>query len=83
MKDTDIVVLDCARTAIGVLNGSLAEISAPQLGATVIKALLEKTGIAVKEIDEVIIGQVLTAGSGQNPARQTLIQGVFLPMFRR
>lgn len=40
MKDTDIVVLDCARTAIGVLNGSLAEISAPQLGATVIKALL-------------------------------------------
>ncbi|PDO82022.1 MULTISPECIES: acetyl-CoA C-acetyltransferase [Kosakonia] len=75
MKDTDIVVLDCARTAIGVLNGSLAEISAPQLGATVIKALLKKTGIAAKEIDEVIIGQVLTAGSGQNPARQTLIQG--------
>ncbi|WOZ75474.1 acetyl-CoA C-acetyltransferase [Kosakonia sacchari] len=74
MKDTDIVVLDCARTAIGVLNGSLAEISAPQLGATVIKALLEKTRIAAKEIDEVIIGQVLTAGSGQNPARQTLIQ---------
>ncbi|AGN84342.1 acetyl-CoA C-acetyltransferase [Enterobacter sp. R4-368] len=75
MKDTDIVVLDCARTAISVLNGSLAEISAPQLGATVIKALLKKTGIAAKEIDEVIIGQVLTAGSGQNPARQTLIQG--------
>lgn len=75
MKDTDIVVLDCARTAIGVLNGSLAEISAPQLGATVIKALLKKTGIAAKEINEVIIGQVLTAGSGQNPARQTLIQG--------
>lgn len=75
MKDTDIVVLDCARTAIGVLNGSLAEVSAPQLGATVIKALLKKTGIAAKEIDEVIIGQVLTAGSGQNPARQTLIQG--------
>ncbi|MEN0583051.1 MULTISPECIES: acetyl-CoA C-acetyltransferase [unclassified Kosakonia] len=75
MKDTDIVVLDCARTAIGVLNGALAEISAPQLGATVIKALLKKTGIATKEIDEVIIGQVLTAGSGQNPARQTLIQG--------
>lgn len=75
MKDTDIVVLDCARTAIGVLNGSLAEISAPQLGATVIKALLKKTGIAAKELNEVIIGQVLTAGSGQNPARQTLIQG--------
>ncbi|MCL6745886.1 acetyl-CoA C-acetyltransferase [Kosakonia sp. R1.Fl] len=74
MKDTDIVVLDCARTAIGVLNGSLAEISASQLGATVIKALLEKTRIVAKEIDEVVIGQVLTAGSGQNPARQTLIQ---------
>lgn len=73
MNDTDIVILGAARTAIGSFNGSLADISAPQLGATVIKSLLKNTGISAKEVNEVIIGQVLTAGSGQNPARQTLI----------
>ncbi len=73
MKDTDIVILGAARTAIGSLNGSLANISAPTLGSLVIKSLVENSDIPLKEIDEVIIGQVLTAGSGQNPARQTLI----------
>ncbi|PTA90568.1 acetyl-CoA C-acyltransferase [Kosakonia sp. H7A] len=73
MKDTDIVILGAARTAIGSLNGSLANISSPKLGSIVIKSLLEKSHIPVKEVDEVIIGQVLTAGCGQNPARQTLI----------
>lgn len=73
MKDSDIVVLGAARTAIGSFNGSLADISAPKLGSIVIKSLLENSEISAKEVDEVIIGQVLTAGSGQNPARQTLI----------
>lgn len=73
MKDSDIVVLGAARTAIGSFNGSLAEISAQELGSIVIKSLIENTGISTNEVDEVIIGQVLTAGSGQNPARQTLI----------
>ena len=68
-----VVIVAAARTAIGTFGGSLASISAPKLGATVIKALLEKTGITPDSIDEVILGQVLTAGSGQNPARQAAI----------
>ncbi|MGX5056866.1 acetyl-CoA C-acetyltransferase [Enterobacter asburiae] len=73
MKDNDIVVLDAARTPIGVFGGELSEISASRLGATVIKHLLSVNDINPKEVDEVIIGQVLTSGCGQNPARQTLI----------
>ncbi len=68
-----VVIVAAARTAIGTFGGSLASVSAPRLGATVIKALLEKTGIDASTIDEVILGQVLTAGSGQNPARQSAI----------
>lgn len=68
-----VVIVAAARTAIGTFGGSLASVSAPKLGATVIKAMLEKTAIAPDTIDEVILGQVLTAGSGQNPARQTAI----------
>lgn len=68
-----VVIVAAARTAIGAFGGTLASIPAPKLGAIVIKSLLEKTGIAQDRIDEVILGQVLTAGSGQNPARQTAI----------
>ncbi len=70
----DIVIVAAARTAVGKFGGSLAKISAPDLGATVIKALLEKTGVKADQIGEVIMGQVLAAGSGQNPARQTMIK---------
>jgi acetyl-CoA C-acetyltransferase len=70
----DVVIVAAARTAIGNFGGSLAKIAAPDLGATVIKALLEKTGLAPEQISEVILGQVLTAGAGQNPARQSLIK---------
>lgn len=73
MDDNDIVVLDAARTAIGAFGGSLSEVPAIQLGATVIKALMKNNNISPEEVDEVIIGQVLTSGCGQNPARQTLI----------
>lgn len=72
MKD-DIVIVAAGRTAIGTFNGTLASVSADQLGATVIKGLLEKTNIQPDQIDEVILGQVLTAGEGQNPARQTTL----------
>lgn len=68
-----VVIVAAARTAIGSFGGSLASLSAPKLGAIVLKALLEKTGLKPEQIDEVILGQVLTAGSGQNPARQTAI----------
>ena len=69
-----VVIVAAKRTAIGKFGGSLAKIAAPDLGAVVLRALLEQTGVAGEAIDEVILGQVLTAGAGQNPARQTLIK---------
>ena len=69
----DIVIAGALRTAIGKFGGSLARTPAPELGATVIRALLERSGIDAERISEVIMGQVLTAGSGQNPARQAAI----------
>jgi len=79
MTDThaanDVVIVAATRTAIGAFGGSLASISGSDLGATVIKALLEKTGIAAEQVDEVLMGQVLTAACGQNPARQAAIKG--------
>ena len=70
----DIVIVSAARTAVGKFGGALAKTPAPELGAAVIKALLARTGLAVEQINEVILGQVLTAGSGQNPARQSVIK---------
>jgi len=70
----DVVIVAATRTAIGSFQGSLAGIPAPELGAAVIRRLLEQTGLAGSEVDEVILGQVLTAGSGQNPARQAAIK---------
>jgi acetyl-CoA C-acetyltransferase len=71
---TDIVIAGALRTAIGKFGGSLAKVAAPDLGATVIRALLEQAGVKPEMVSEVILGQVLTAGSGQNPARQALIK---------
>ena len=70
----DIVIVAAARTAVGKFGGSLAKTAAPELGATVIRALLARSGLAGEQINEVILGQVLTAGSGQNPARQSVIK---------
>ncbi|NBJ19043.1 acetyl-CoA C-acyltransferase [Burkholderia thailandensis] len=70
---TDVVIVSAARTAVGKFGGSLAKIAAPELGATVIRAVLERAGVKPEQVSEVILGQVLTAGSGQNPARQALI----------
>ncbi|KAA1005540.1 acetyl-CoA C-acetyltransferase [Paraburkholderia panacisoli] len=71
---TDVVIVSAARTAVGKFGGSLAKIAAPELGATVIRAVLERAGLKPEQVSEVILGQVLTAGSGQNPARQSLIK---------
>jgi acetyl-CoA C-acetyltransferase len=68
-----IVIVAAGRTAVGTFGGSLAALPATELGATVLKALLARTGIAPEQVDEVILGQVLTAGAGQNPARQTTL----------
>ena len=68
-----IVIVAATRTAIGSFGGSLAKVPAHKLGAQVIKTLLDSTSVDKDQIDEVILGQVLTAGSGQNPARQAAI----------
>ena len=71
---TDIVITHALRTAVGKFGGSLAKIAAPELGAIVIRALLERSKVPGEQVSEVIMGQVLAAGSGQNPARQALIK---------
>ena len=70
----DIVIVSAARTAVGKFGGTLAKTPATELGAAVIKNLLERSGVAADQIGEVIMGQVLAAGAGQNPARQALIK---------
>jgi acetyl-CoA C-acetyltransferase len=70
----DIVIVAAARTAVGKFGGSLAKTPAPELGAVVIAEVLRRSGLAADQIGEVIMGQVLAAGSGQNPARQAVIK---------
>ncbi|SDT26962.1 acetyl-CoA acetyltransferase [Pseudomonas asplenii] len=70
----DVVIVAATRTAIGSFQGSLANVSAVDLGAAVIRQLLSQTGLDGAQVDEVIMGQVLTAGAGQNPARQAAIK---------
>jgi len=73
MKSDDIVITSAFRTAIGSFNGSLSSKTAPELGSTVIKKCVENSGLKREEVDMVYMGQVLTAGVGQNPARQSAI----------
>jgi len=70
----DIVIVAAARTAVGKFGGSLAKVPATELGATVIKDLLARTGVGTDQIGEVIMGQALAAGVGQNPARQATLK---------
>jgi acetyl-CoA C-acetyltransferase len=70
----DVVIVAATRTAVGSFQGSLANIPAVDLGAAVIRQLLAQTGLDPAQVDEVIMGQVLTAGAGQNPARQASIK---------
>jgi acetyl-CoA C-acetyltransferase len=71
---TNVVIVDGVRTPIGAFGGTLAGTPASKLGAVVIKALLERNGVAPEQVDEVILGQILTAGTGQNPARQAAME---------
>jgi acetyl-CoA C-acetyltransferase len=71
---TDIVIVAAARTAVGKFGGTLAKTPAPDLGAAVVIDLLRRAKLSGEQINELIFGQVLTAGSGQNPARQTVIK---------
>ena len=70
----DIVIVSAVRTAVGKFGGSLAKVPATELGAIAIKAALERAKVAPDQVGEVIMGQVLCAGSGQNPARQALMK---------
>ena len=82
----DVVIVAAGRTPVGKFGGTLAKIPAAELGAHVIRQLLAKTGIDPASVSEVIMGQVLTAGAGQNPARQAVIKGdvtVEFPMYTR
>ena len=76
--NNDVVIVAAGRTAIGTFGGTLSGIPASELGSIVIRSLLEQTGVSPDQIDEVILGQVLTAGVGQNPARQAAL-GAELP----
>ena len=70
MSSDAIVVASAARTPVGSFNGSFANTPAHELGAIAIKGALERAGVEGAEVDEVILGQILSAGQGQNPARQ-------------
>ncbi|MCM3571756.1 MULTISPECIES: acetyl-CoA C-acetyltransferase [Mesobacillus] len=74
MSKTEAVIVAAVRTAIGSFNGSLKNISAPDLGAAVIKDALKQAGVQPDQVDEIIMGNVLQAGLGQNPARQAAIK---------
>jgi acetyl-CoA C-acetyltransferase len=70
---TDIVIASAARTPVGAFNGAFASMSAHALGTIAIKAAMERAGIEGGDVDEVILGQILSAGAGQNPARQASV----------
>src|SRR5262249_61899258 len=72
MKD-DIVIVSAARTPVGSFNGAFANLPAHELGKVAIKAALERAGVEPRRVNEVIMGQILTAAQGQNPARQASI----------
>lgn len=74
MSNPSIVIASAARTAVGSFNGAFGAVPAHELGATVVKAVLERAGVDAKEVNEVILGQVLPAGEGQNPARQAAMK---------
>ena len=78
---TDVVIASAARTPIGTFNGALSTLPAHELGVVVIKEVLQRAGVAADEVDEVVLGQILTAAAGQNPARQAAV-GAGIPVER-
>ena len=70
---SDVVIAGATRTPVGAFNGALSSLSAAELGTVAIHAALERSGIPASEVDEVVLGQVLTAATGMNPARQALL----------
>src|SRR5262245_4607311 len=75
----DIVIISAVRTPIGKFQGGLSSMTATQLGALVVQTARERAGLSPEQVDEVIMGNVLSAGLGPNPARQAAIRGGLLP----
>src|SRR5512146_253727 len=75
MSNEDVVIVSAVRTPIGKFQGSLSDFSAPQLGAIVVREAVKRAGIDPNTVDECIMGNVVSAGLGQNPARQASIHG--------
>src|SRR5262249_3373443 len=69
----DVVIVSAARTPVGAFNGAFATVPAHELGKVAIQAVLERAGVEAGQVSETILGQVLTAGEGQNPARQASV----------
>ncbi|MFO1089040.1 MAG: acetyl-CoA C-acetyltransferase [Hyphomicrobiales bacterium] len=78
-SDSSVVIVSAARTPVGSFNGALASVPASQLGSVALKAAIERAKIEAKDVEEVILGQILTAGAGQNPGRQAAI-GAGIPV---
>ncbi len=74
MSTQTVVIVSAQRTAIGTLGGGLSTVPAAELGSTVIKAALGKASVAADDVNEVVMGQVLTSANGQNPARQAALK---------
>ncbi|MBS7805041.1 acetyl-CoA C-acetyltransferase [Rhizobiales bacterium TNE-4] len=74
MAENDIVIVSATRTPVGSFSGALSPLPAHELGAIAVKSAIEKAGVKADEVDEVILGQILTAGQGQNPARQAAMK---------
>src|ERR1700685_2268006 len=75
----DVVIISGCRTPVGKFQGSLSDFSAPQLGAIAVREAVKRSGVDPAQIDECIMGNVVTAGLGQNPARQAAIYGGLSP----
>src|SRR5258706_12965432 len=73
MQNDPVVIVGCARTTMGAFQGDFKNVEAPRLGAAAIKAAVERAGINCEEVQEVIMGNVLSAGQGQAPARQAAL----------
>ena len=77
--DNDIVIISGVRTAVGKFQGSLAELSAVQLGAIVVREAVKRASVDAKQVDECLMGNVVSAGLGQNPARQAALNSASDP----
>src|SRR5579885_1270892 len=79
MLSTEVVIISGCRTPVGKFQGSLSDLSAPQLGAIVVREAVKRAGIEPSQVDECIMGNVVQAGLGQNPARQAALFGGLSP----